>query len=82
VSHDVNEELAIQYAMARRQHPLADIEEIADIVLSRLSDEEQLVLAGDALLWIEGCSGRRELARHVVVSYVRDIEAGRDVDTS
>lgn len=73
---EVNEELAIQYALARRQRPLASPEEIAEVVLSRLSDEEQLILAGDALLWNEESAGRHDLALHTVLAYVRDIEAG------
>ncbi len=76
VISDVNEELSIQYAMARRQYPLASAEKIAEVVLSRLSDEEQLVLAGDALLFNEESAGRRDLARHTVMAYVLEIESG------
>lgn len=78
MSEEVNEELAIQYAMARRQRPHAGVEEIAEVVLSRLSDEERLVLAGDALLWSEVSTGVRDLAHQTVLVYVRDIEAGPD----
>jgi len=62
--------------MARRQYPLASAEKIADVVLSRLSDEEQLILAGDALLWNEESAGRHDLARHTVMAYVLEIESG------
>ena len=82
MSDEVNEELAIQYAMARRQRPFGSAEEIAEMVLSRLSEEEQLVLASDALLWNEACPSRRDLARQVIVAYVHDIEAGGAGDSS
>lgn len=78
---EVNEELAIQYAMARRLRPLASTEEIAEVVLSRLSDEEQLVLAGDALLWNEEWTGRRDLARQTILAYIRDIETDGDASS-
>lgn len=75
---DVHDELAVQYALARRQRPLADAEEIADVVTGRLSPEHQLRLASDALLWTEEPAGRRELARHAVLAFVLEIETGPD----
>jgi hypothetical protein len=74
MSSDVNEELTIQYAMARRQRPRASVEEIAELVLSRLGDEQQLILAGDAMLWNDDSSDRLDLARQTVLAYVRDVE--------
>lgn len=75
---EVNAELSIQYAMARRQRPGATSEEIADIVTSRMSAEHQLVLAGDALLWTEEPASRVELARRTVLAFILEIETGPD----
>jgi hypothetical protein len=80
MSSEVNEELAIQYAMARRQRPLASVEEVAELMLSRLGDEEQLVLASDAMLWNDDSSDRLDLARQTVLGYIRDIETDFEAD--
>ncbi|HEY4006540.1 MAG TPA: hypothetical protein VGM60_15335 [Pseudonocardia sp.] len=80
MSSDAYEELTIQYAMARRQRLLASAEEIAELVLSRLGDEEKLVLASDAMLWNDDSSDRLDLARQTVLAYVRDIETDFEAD--
>lgn len=80
MSSDVNEELTIHYAIARRQRPFASVEEIAELVLSRLGEEQQLILASDAMLWNDDAADRLDLARQTVLAYVRDVETDFEAD--
>ncbi len=72
---DIHEELVIQYALARRERLRADAEEIAE-----RTDEQHLVLAGDALLWSQELTSRRDLALLAVRNFVLAMETGLDDD--
>lgn len=72
---DVNEELAVEYALARRALPSADADEIALWITQRLTGDQQLALAQDALLWHHEPADRRELALMAVRNFVLAIES-------
>lgn len=69
-------ELAAHYAQARRQRPLAPAEDIATRIIEWLTDDELLVLAGEALGWHQEPAGRRELALLAVRNFVAAMEDG------
>lgn len=77
---DINEELAVQYALARRARPTANVEEITERITERLGDDEHLALAEEALLWSQKPAGRRELALMAVRNFVLAMEGGPDDD--
>ncbi len=77
---EINDELSFEYAMARRQRPAADYEEIAERITDRLSDEQRLLLAADALVWADELADRRQLALRAVRNFVLAIESAPDVD--
>ncbi|MCA1674631.1 MAG: hypothetical protein LC799_21380 [Actinobacteria bacterium] len=77
---DINEELAVQYAMARRARPTATADEIAERITERLGDDEHLALAEEALLWSQEPAGRRELALMAVRNFVLAMESDPDDD--
>ncbi len=78
---DINEELAIQYALARRARPTADVDQIAERITERLGDDEHLALAEEALLWSQEPAGRRELALMAVRNFVLAMESDPDDDS-
>jgi hypothetical protein len=73
---DIHEELATQYAMARRTNPITDAEGIANWITDRLSEDQRLSLAQEALVWAEEPADRRELARSAVLNFVLAMEEG------
>ncbi len=75
---DINEELAVQYALARRARPTADVDQIAERIIERLGDDEHLALAEEALLWSQEPAGRRELALMAVRNFVLAMESDPD----
>ena len=71
----INEELSMEYAFVRRQLPAATADEIAKRITDRLSAEQHLALAEDALLWHHEPASRRDLAFMAVRTFVLSIEA-------
>jgi hypothetical protein len=75
---EITEELAIQYAVVRREFIRAGGEEIVERILDRLDDKQQLELAAQALSYTEQPGGRRELARLAVANFVTAWEGDPD----
>ena len=75
---DINEELAVQYAVVRRVRPTANTDEIAERIVDRLGDDEHLALAQEALLWHHEPADRRDLALMAVRNFVLAMESGPD----
>lgn len=74
-----DDELATKYVLARRQRPDADEQQLAEVIVSRLNEDEMLRYAGDALVWeAEPAGGRRELALRFVQNFVLAMEASPD----
>jgi hypothetical protein len=73
---DIHEELAAQYALARRTNPLADVDGIANWITDRLNEDQRLSLAEEALVWTDEPANRRELARSAVLNFVLAMEGG------
>ncbi len=78
--HGINEELSMEYAMARRQLPMATADEIARRITARLSTAQHRTLAEDALLWHQEPASRRDLALMAVRNFVLAIETDPDDD--
>ncbi|HEV2088509.1 MAG TPA: hypothetical protein VGR21_09370 [Cryptosporangiaceae bacterium] len=78
--HGINEELSMEYAMARRLLPGATVDQIAERITGRLTAEQHLVLAQDTLLWHEEPADRRELALIAVRNFVLAIESDPEGD--
>lgn len=75
-SHD--DDLATQYVLARRQRPDLSIAELAELILSRLSHDQLLYYAGNALAWAPHPADRRELALRYVQNFVLAMENDPD----
>ncbi|MDQ3885533.1 MAG: hypothetical protein M3308_00590 [Actinomycetota bacterium] len=75
---DINEELAVQYAVVLRARPTANADEIAERIIDRLGKDEHLALAEEALLWHHEPADRRELALMAVRNFVLAMESGPD----
>ncbi|MDQ3733388.1 MAG: hypothetical protein M3400_05200 [Actinomycetota bacterium] len=75
---EISEELAIQYAVVRREYLRASEEQIVDRILDRLTEAQQLELAAQALSWTEEPASRRELARLAVQNFVSAWEGDPD----
>lgn len=71
--HDV--ELATQYALARRLRPDLEGPALAALIVSRLSEDHLLRLAGDALAWAPHPTDRQELALRYVQNFVLAMES-------
>ena len=74
MTEDIHHELAAEYALARRLNPLADPERLADWIMTRLSDDQRLTLAGEALIFAEDPGDRQALARAAVLNFVLAME--------
>lgn len=77
---DHDSDLAAEYVIARRQRPDLDAPGLADVILSRLSQEQLLRYAGDALAWAAHPGDRRELAKSYVENFVLAMESDADSD--
>lgn len=77
---DHDSDLAAEYVLARRQRPDLDPPGLAEVILSRLSQEQLLRYAGDALAWAPYPDSRRELARSYVENFVLAMESDPDGD--
>lgn len=75
---EISEELAIQYAVVRREFLRATEEQIVERMLDRLTDAQQLELAAQALSWSEQPGSRRDLARLAVRNFVSAWEGDPD----
>ncbi len=67
---DISEELAIEYAVVRREFLRATQDQIVERMLDRLDEARQLELASQALTWSEQPGTRRDLARLAVRNFV------------
>ncbi len=74
--HDV--ELATQYALARRLRPDLGENELAALIVSRLSEDQLLHFAGDALAWAPHPTDRQGLALRYVQNFVLAMESDPD----
>ncbi len=73
-----DDELATKYVLARRQRPDADEQQLAEVIVSRLSEDEMLRYAGDALVWEAEPADRHELALRFVQNFVLAMETSPD----
>ncbi|MGI8722077.1 MAG: hypothetical protein ACR2JG_07600 [Geodermatophilaceae bacterium] len=75
---DISEELAIEYAVVRREFLRATQDQIVERMLDRLNEVQQLELASQALTWSEEPDSRRDLARSAVRNFVKAWEGDPD----
>ncbi|HEY6424357.1 MAG TPA: hypothetical protein VIY28_14130 [Pseudonocardiaceae bacterium] len=75
---DHDDELATQYVLARRLRPDLDGSDLSQLIMTRLSEEQLLRYAGDALAWAPHPADRRELALRYVRNFVLAMEADPD----
>lgn len=75
---DNNEDLATEYVLARRQRPDLDEQELAKVILAKLSQDQLLRYAGDALAWAPHPADRQELALRYVRNFILAMETGPD----
>ncbi|MBA3367201.1 MAG: hypothetical protein H0T99_00730 [Geodermatophilaceae bacterium] len=75
---DISEELAIEYAVVRREFLRATQDQIVERMLDRLDEAQQLELASEALTWSEQPGSRRDLARLAVRNFVEAWEGDPD----
>lgn len=75
---EISEALAIEYAVVRREFLRATSDQIAERMLDRLSERQQLELAAQALSWSEEPGSRRDLARLAVRNFVDAWEGDPD----
>ncbi|MGH3979139.1 MAG: hypothetical protein ACRDRZ_09090 [Pseudonocardiaceae bacterium] len=75
-----DDDLLTKYVLARRQRPDADEHQLAELIVSRLSDDQLLHYAGDALVWEPALTDRRELALRYVQNFVFAMETDPDDD--
>lgn len=75
---ELTEELAIQYAVVRREFIRATEDQIVERMLDRLSEQQQLELAAQALSYSDQPGSRRDLARLAVRNFVRAWEGDQD----
>ncbi len=75
---DHDSDLADQYVLVRRWRPDLDGPELAQLIMSRLSEEQLLRYAGDALAWAPHPADRQELALRYVQNFVLAMETDPD----
>ena len=75
---EITEELAIQYAVVRREFIRATDDQIVERMLDRLNEQQQLELASQALSYSDQPGSRRDLARLAVRNFVRAWEGDPD----
>jgi hypothetical protein len=72
---DRDNELATQYVLARRLRPDLVGDDLARLIVSRLSKDQLLHFAGNALAWAPHPTDRRELALRYVLNFVLAMES-------
>ncbi|MGH3905701.1 MAG: hypothetical protein ACRDTE_16185 [Pseudonocardiaceae bacterium] len=72
------EDLATEYVLARRQRPDLDEQELAKVILTKLSQDQLLRYAGEALAWAPHPGDRQELALSYVRNFILAMETGPD----
>ncbi|MEJ7771877.1 MAG: hypothetical protein WKF51_08235 [Geodermatophilaceae bacterium] len=75
---EITEELAMHYAVARRDRPLASSDQIAERMLGWLTEDQELQLASQAQLWSAEQASTRELALLAVRNFVEAWEGDPD----
>ncbi len=75
---DHNEDLATEYVLARRQRPDLDEQELAKVILAKLSRDQVLRYAGEALAWAQHPGDRQELALSYVRNFILAMETSPD----
>lgn len=75
---DHDSELADQYVLTRRLRPDLDGPELARLILARLSEEQLLRYAQEALVWAPHPADRQELALRYVQNFVLAMETDPD----
>lgn len=75
---EITEELAIQYAVVRREFLRATEDQVVERMLDRFTEQQQLELAAQALSWSEQPGSRRDLARLAVPNFVSAWEGDPD----
>ncbi|MDQ3763017.1 MAG: hypothetical protein M3460_15630 [Actinomycetota bacterium] len=75
---DHDDELVTQYVLARRLRPDLGADELARLIVSRLSEDQLLRCAGDALAWAPHPTDRQELALRYVQNFVLAMESDPD----
>ncbi|MGH3784548.1 MAG: hypothetical protein ACRDRO_29005 [Pseudonocardiaceae bacterium] len=75
---DHDDDLATQYVLARRLRPDLEGAELAQLIVSRLNEDQLLGLAGDALAWAPHPTDRHELALNYVQNFVLAMESDPD----
>jgi hypothetical protein len=64
--------------LARRLRPDLDGDELARLIVSRLSEDQLLHFAGDALTWAPHPTDRQDLALNYVRNFVLAMETDPD----
>jgi hypothetical protein len=75
---DHDDALATEYVLARRLRPDLEGAELAQLIVSRLNEDQLLGLAGDALAWAPHPTDRHELALNYVQNFVLAMESDPD----
>lgn len=75
---EISEDLAIQYAVVRREFLRATEDQVVERMLDRLTESQLLELAAQALSWTEAPGSRRDLARLAVRNFVSAWEGDPD----
>ena len=75
---DHDGELATQYVLARRLRPDLGGDKLAQLIVSKLSRDQLLHFAGNALAWAPHPTDRRELALRYVQNFVLAMESDPD----
>jgi hypothetical protein len=75
---DHDNELATQYVLVRRLRPDLVGDELAQLIVSRLSEDQLLHFAGNALAWAPHPATRQELALRYVQNFVLAMESSPD----
>jgi hypothetical protein len=75
---DHDDDLATQYVLARRLRPDLEGDELSRLIVSRLSEDQLLHFAGNALAWAPHPTDRQELALHYVQNFVLAMESDPD----
>ena len=75
---DNDGDLATQYVLARRQRPDLEVRELAGYIMAKLSRDDLLRYAQEALPWAPHVADRHELALRYVQNFVLAMEADPD----